>query len=83
MLVDDQETLEQIFSKALLPIAVHCEDEQTIRDNLTLYEEKYGDDIPFRLTFDPGLREEKKRQRVAPAPISTRFFYVSCCKNFT
>ena len=46
MLVDNVEVLEEIFQKARLPIAVHCEDEQTIRDNLKIYEEKYGDDIP-------------------------------------
>ncbi len=46
MLVDNVEVLEEIFKKARLPIAVHCEDEQTIRDNLKIYEEKYGDDIP-------------------------------------
>ncbi|MDX5346843.1 MAG: dihydroorotase [Hymenobacteraceae bacterium] len=48
MLVDNEETLEQIFEKARLPIAVHCEDEQTIRDNMAVYEEKYGDDIPVK-----------------------------------
>ncbi|MCC9136494.1 dihydroorotase [Pontibacter silvestris] len=56
MLVDNVETLEQIFSKAKLPIAVHCEDEQTIRDNMAIYEEKYGDDIPMKC--HPEIRSE-------------------------
>lgn len=56
MLVDDVETLEQIFEKAMLPIAVHCEDEQIIRDNQKLYEEKYGDDIPVKC--HPEIRSE-------------------------
>ena len=47
MLVDNERSLEQIFEKARLPIAVHCEDEETIRDNMKIYEEKYGDDIPM------------------------------------
>ncbi|QCR24384.1 dihydroorotase [Pontibacter sp. SGAir0037] len=56
MLVDNAETLEQIFSKAKLPIAVHCEDEQTIRDNMAIYEEKYGEDIPVKC--HPEIRNE-------------------------
>ncbi len=56
MLVDEQSTLEQIFDKAQLLIAVHCEDEQTIRDNLVLYEEKYGDAIPIEC--HPEIRSE-------------------------
>ncbi|CAA9220634.1 MAG: Dihydroorotase [uncultured Adhaeribacter sp.] len=56
MLVDETTTLEQIFEKARLLIAVHCEDEQTIRDNMTLYEEKYGDNIPVEC--HPEIRSE-------------------------
>ena len=56
MLVDNEETLEQIFSKAKLPIAVHCEDEQTIRDNMAIYEEKYGEEIPIKC--HPEIRNE-------------------------
>lgn len=56
MLVDNEETLEHIFSKAKLPIAVHCEDEQTIRDNMAVYEAKFGDDIPMRC--HPEIRNE-------------------------
>ena len=47
MLVDNKETLEQIFSKSKLLIAVHCEDEPTIKENLKVFQEKYGDDIPI------------------------------------
>lgn len=46
MLVDDETTLEQIFSQVPLLIATHCEDESTIRHNLENYREKFGDDIP-------------------------------------
>jgi len=47
MLVDDPKVLEQIFSKTKLLIAVHCEDEQTIKNNLETYTQKYGEDIPM------------------------------------
>lgn len=56
MLVDEITTLEQIFEKARLLIAVHCEDEQIIRDNLTIYEEKYGENIP--VACHPEIRSE-------------------------
>ncbi len=47
MLVDDQETLEKIFSSTKMLIAVHCEDETTIQKNLATYKETYGDAIPM------------------------------------
>lgn len=46
MLVDNLETLEKIFSSTKMLIAVHCEDEATIRKNTEIFKEKYGDDIP-------------------------------------
>lgn len=46
MLVDKEETLEKIFSSTPMLIAVHCEDETTIQNNLAAYKEQYGDDIP-------------------------------------
>ncbi len=49
MLVDNDSTLEKIFSSTSLLIAVHCEDEETIKLNLKKYKEEYGDDIPVTL----------------------------------
>ena len=46
MLVDNPETLEKIFTESQGLIAVHCEDEQTIADNLQQAKEKYGTKIP-------------------------------------
>ncbi|HSZ25208.1 MAG TPA: dihydroorotase [Cytophagaceae bacterium] len=46
MLVDNISTLEKIFRDANLLIATHCEDEETIRTNASLYKEKYGDQVP-------------------------------------
>lgn len=45
MLVDNEKTLEAIFSSTAMLIATHCEDEETIRRNLTLFKEKYGEGI--------------------------------------
>jgi dihydroorotase len=46
MLVNKQEVLEQLFACAPLLIAVHCEDEQTVKNNLYDYIQKFGEDIP-------------------------------------
>ena len=51
MLVDNPETLEEIFSKVKMPICVHCEDETTIRKNTEIYKEKYGEDIPVKFHY--------------------------------
>ena len=49
MLVDNPETLEKIFSNIKLLIAVHCEDEGTIKANLEKAKEKYGEEIPVEM----------------------------------
>ncbi len=46
MLVDNEEVLEKIFSSTKMLIAVHCEDEETIKNNLQKAKETYGEDIP-------------------------------------
>ena len=51
MLVDDPDTLEEIFSKVKMPICVHCEDEKTIRENTEEYRKQYGDDIPVKFHY--------------------------------
>ncbi|MEM6686100.1 MAG: dihydroorotase [Bacteroidota bacterium] len=57
MLVDDEAVLEKIFSSTDMVISVHCEDEGTIRKNLSEYKEQYGDDIPIE--FHPIIRSEE------------------------
>lgn len=57
MLVDNEEVLEKIFSSTPLLIAVHCEDEATIKANFEKYKEEYGDDIPMK--FHPLIRSEE------------------------
>ncbi len=56
MLVDDEQVLKKIFSSTDLPIAVHCEDENTIRKNLAEHIAQYGDDIPIEK--HPEIRSE-------------------------
>ena len=46
MLVDNEESLERIFSCTSMLIAVHCEDETTIKNNLEKYKAEFGNDIP-------------------------------------
>lgn len=56
MLVDNEEVLEKIFSSTDMLIAVHCEDEATIKANLDQYKSEYGDDIPVK--FHHLIRSE-------------------------
>ncbi len=57
MLVDNEETLTGIFSKCPMLIATHCEDEATVRKNLAIYEEKYGQDMPIK--YHPEIRSDE------------------------
>jgi dihydroorotase len=54
MLVDSSAALEKIFSNTKLLIAVHSEDETTVKENLEKYKLQYGDDIPVK--FHPEIR---------------------------
>lgn len=47
MLVDNEKTLEQLFSQVPMLIATHCEDEATIRHNSELARQKYGEEVPM------------------------------------
>ena len=49
MLVDNEKTLDNLFSKVPMLIATHCEDEATIRKNLEAAKAKYGEDIPIEM----------------------------------
>jgi len=57
MLVDNPQVLEKIFSNTKLLIAVHCEDETTIKNNLEKYKKEFGDDIPIK--YHPIIRSEE------------------------
>ena len=47
MLVDDPMALASIFRDARIPVAVHCEDENTIAGNLKAAMTQYGKNIPM------------------------------------
>jgi dihydroorotase len=58
MLVDSSKALEKIFSSTKLLIAVHSEDESTVKANLEKYKLEYGDDdIPVK--FHHLIRSEE------------------------
>lgn len=57
MLVDDEAVIEKIFRSTEMVISTHCEDEQTIRENLARYRSEYGDDIPIK--YHPLIRSEE------------------------
>ncbi len=54
MLVDNPVTLEKLFSECPMLIATHCEDENTVRTNLALFKEKYGESMPIK--YHPDIR---------------------------
>lgn len=54
MLVDKLDVLERIFAESPVIITTHCEDETTVQNNIKLYREKYGDNIP--VSFHPLIR---------------------------
>lgn len=57
MLVDNEKTLEGIFKNAPTLVATHCEDEATIKRNLALFKEKYGDNLTPEM--HPLIRSEE------------------------
>ena len=57
MLVDDKQVLNDIFSKCEMLIAVHCEDEETIRKNSEKMMAEYGEELP--ISFHPIIRNEE------------------------
>ena len=57
MLVDSEQTLRNVFEKAELLVATHCEDEPTIRHNMHYYREQYGEEVPIAL--HPVIRSEE------------------------
>jgi dihydroorotase len=57
MLVDSRESLDKIFKLSPTLIATHCEDETTIRNNIELYKQKYGENVDFK--YHAKIRSEE------------------------
>jgi dihydroorotase len=49
MLVDDKNSLSELFKRALMPVSAHCEDEPTILKNTGIFRLKYGEEVPFNM----------------------------------
>ena len=47
MLVDKKDVLEEIFAKSTMLIAVHCEDETIIKENIKKAKQKFGEEVPI------------------------------------
>lgn len=57
MLVDNEAALNELFRRAHMPVSAHCEDEPTIRKNIEIHRQLYGENIPVR--FHPAIRSRK------------------------
>ena len=57
MLVDKRDVLQQLFSKAELPIMAHCEDTDIINNNMAEAKRLYGDDPS--VVHHPEIRSEE------------------------
>ena len=57
MLVDQLDTLKNIFAHAGMLIATHCEDQHIISANSAAYKEKYGEDPDVK--YHPEIRNEE------------------------
>lgn len=68
MLVDSEQTLRNIFEKAELLVATHCEDESTIRDNTQRYRERYGEEVP--IAMHPEIRSAEACYRSSSRAVS-------------
>lgn len=49
MLVDERETLTNIFKYSPVLIATHCEEESIVRANMQVAIEQYGDNVPIEM----------------------------------
>ncbi|MBR3030211.1 MAG: dihydroorotase [Bacteroidales bacterium] len=54
LLLDDDSALARLFSECPALVAVHCEDNSIIADNLKKIQGRYGDNIPF--SAHPAVR---------------------------
>lgn len=57
MLVDNEDTLSNLFSRMEMLLATHCEDEATIRKNLAKAKERFGENVPMEQ--HPLIRSEE------------------------
>jgi dihydroorotase len=73
MLVDNQQTLEKVFSQVKSLIAVHCEDDVLVKENAALFAAKFGDNLSVQ--HHPAIRS-------AEACYNSSSFAVGLAKKF-
>jgi dihydroorotase len=73
MLVDNEKTLRELFLKAALPVACHCESEPVIRKNIAIYRQKFVEDVPVKM--HPMIRSRE-------ACFSSSSYAVSLAKEY-
>ena len=57
MLVDNEAVLQDIFTNTDMVICTHCEDETTIKNNLSKYRSEFNDEIPMH--YHHQIRSEE------------------------
>ena len=75
MLVDNDTALNNLFKEVPMLIATHCEDEPTIRKNLEIYKNKYGENMPFK--YHPLIRSSEACYRSSSKAIELADKYKS------
>tara|TARA_Y100001968_G_scaffold124969_1_gene113941 strand:- start:1343 stop:2671 length:1329 start_codon:yes stop_codon:yes gene_type:complete len=75
MLVDNFQVLNNIFSNAEGLIAVHCEDEEIVKQNSLKAKEKYGDNVP--IYEHPNIRSHEACFKSSSLAISLAQKYAS------
>jgi dihydroorotase len=68
MLVDNIDTLEEIFRLSPIPVAAHCEDEFIIKANTEAMRLKFGEDVPVEM--HPVIRNSEACFRSSELAIS-------------
>lgn len=87
MLVDSYESIEKIFTSTKLLIAVHSEDENTVKTNFENFKSTYGEDIPAE--YHPQIRSAeacyKSTERIVKLAKKTgarlHVFHISTAKE--
>lgn len=73
MLVDDEKSLAALFESAPAIITAHCEDEATIRHNMEVYRQKYGDNVPWRCHGEIRSAEACYKSSAKAAELARRY----------
>ena len=73
MLVDKREALERIFSTVQLPLMVHCEDTDVIRQQMAEAQQRYGDDPDVSLHSTIRSEEACYRSTALAVSLARRY----------